>query len=58
MKVGLHQGSVLSILLFAMVMDVVSSDTWETLLMERMERIFLLLLESEMDRCSGSFFHF
>ena len=62
-KVGLHQGSVLSPQLFAAVMDVVSSEArsglpsellrafviWETLLMEMVERILLLQIESEMD---------
>ena len=66
----MHQGSVLSPLLIAVVMHVVSSEArsglpsellytddlvpmafviWETLLMEMVERILLLYLESEMD---------
>ena len=49
-KVGLHQGSVLSPLLFAAVMDVVSSDARSCLPSELLYANDLVIMTSTMER--------
>ena len=50
MKVGLHQGSVLSLLLFAAVMDVVSSDARSGLPSELLYADDLVIMAPTMEQ--------